>query len=224
MFLEMGRTYLRRHDLKKNNIFLFFTVISILFISCATTIETVKAESSLILKEDEGFILLRIFNPTAGKTIEEFYYSNGNTAKNQVPLHLNSDLQIKKAPGSFSIFGVANTENPKQVVMLKAKKGSYGIIKVGENSEYFNPYIFKVEPGVINYVGDIRLDIITGRVLVLHKVKDYYDLSVSDNFDKILDLAETSDLSSIYSDFEIINQAKNTDIKHPLNCHVIRDN
>ena len=219
----MGRTYLRRPDLKKYNIFLFFTVISIFFISCATTIETVKPESSLLLKEDEGFILLRIFNPTAGKTIEEFYYSNGNIAKNQVPLHLNSDLQIKKAPGSFSVFTVANTEK-EQLVLLKARKGSYGIIKVGENSEYFNPYIFKVEPGVINYVGDIKLDIITGRVLVWHKVKDYYDLSVSDNFDKILDLAETSDLSSIYSDFEIINQAKNTDIMHPLNCHVIRDN
>lgn len=34
----------------------------------------------------------------------------------------------------------------------------YGIIKVGNNSEYFNPYAFKVKEGVVNYAGDIKLD------------------------------------------------------------------
>ena len=203
--------------------FAFVFVISNLFLSCATTIETVKNDSPFILKDDEGFILLRILNPNVGKVIDEFYYSNGETAKKQAPLHLNSDLQIKKAPGSFSVFTVANTEK-EQLVLLKARKGSYGIIKVGENSEYFNPYVFKVEAGVVNYAGDVNLDIVTGRVLVWHKVKYYYDLSIADNFDEILNLRESSELLSIYSDFEFINQSKNVETMQPLNCHVIRDN
>lgn len=209
--------------MKKINFLLFVFVISNLFLSCATTIETVKNDSPFILKDDEGFILLRILNPNVGKVIDEFYCSNGETAKKQAPLHLNSDLQIKKAPGSFSVFTVANTEK-EQLVLLKARKGSYGIIKVGENSEYFNPYVFKVEAGVVNYAGDVNLDIVTGRVLVWHKVKDYYDLSIADNFDEILNLRESSELLSIYSDFEFINQSKNVETMQPLNCHVIRDN
>ena len=209
--------------MKKINLLLFVFVISNLFLSCATTIETVKNDSPFILKDDEGFILLRILNPNVGKVIDEFYYSNGETAKKQAPLHLNSDLQIKKAPGSFSVFTVANTEK-EQLVLLKARKGSYGIIKVGKNSEYFNPYVFKVEAGVVNYAGDVNLDIVTGRVLVWHKVKDYYDLSIADNFDEILNLRESSELLSIYSDFEFINQSKNVETMQPLNCHVIRDN
>lgn len=209
--------------MKKINLLLFVFVISNLFLSCATTIETVKNDSPFILKDDEGFILLRILNPNVGNVIDEFYYSNGETTKKQAPLHLNSDLQIKKAPGSFSVFTVANTEK-EQLVLLKARKGSYGIIKVGENSEYFNPYVFKVEAGVVNYAGDVNLDIVTGRVLVWHKVKDYYDLSIADNFDEILNLRESSELLSIYSDFEFINQSKNVETMQPLNCHVIRDN
>ncbi len=205
--------------------FTFFTIfiISLFFVSCATTLETVKNDSTFALKEDEGIILMRIINPNAGKIIDKFYYSNGSSVKNQSSLHLNSDLQIKKAPGSFSVFTVENTEVPEQIVLIKAKKGSYGIIKVGENSEYFNPYVFKVQSGAVNYAGDIKLDIVTGRVLVWHKVKDYYDLSVLDNFEEILNLKGTSKELSIYSDYEFINQSKNVKTMKPLHCRVIRD-
>lgn len=202
--------------------FKFLFILSIFFVSCATTIETEKNNSSSILKENEGFILLRILNPNVGKTIDKFYYTNGKIVQNQSSLHLNSDLQIKKAPGSFSTFTVAN-EVPEQFVILKAKKGSYGIVKVGKNSEYFNPYLLKVEPGVVNYVGDIKLDIVTGRVLVWHEIEDFYDLSVLDNFDEILNLKESSDFLSNYSNFKFINQSKKVEIMHPLYCHVIRD-
>ena len=216
-----------KKNMRKINYHLFFVIIiSSFFISCATTIESVKTEkkdSPVVLGKDEGFILLRILNPTAGRTIDEFYYSNGNNVNNQEPLILNSDLQIKKAPGSFSVYTVENTESPIQSVMLKAKKGMYGIIKVGNNSEYFNPYAFNIKEGVVNYAGDIRLDIITGRVLVWHKVKDYYDLSVSDNFEEILEQKESSDFLSIFSDYEFVNQSKNTKKMKPLNCRVIRD-
>lgn len=167
---------------------------------------------------------MRILNPTAGRTVDEFYYSNGKTVRNIAPLHLNSDLQIKRLPGSFYVSTVANTEAPEQFVMLKAKKGSYGIIKTGENSEYFNPYAFKVEAGAVNYAGDIKLDIVTGRISVWRKIKDYYDLSVLDNFDEILNLRDSSVFLSDYQDFEFINQSKHTKTMRPLFCHVIRDN
>ena len=85
-------------------------------------------------------------------------------------------------------------------------------------------YAFNIKEGVVNYAGDIRLDIITGRVLVWHKVKDYYDLSVSDNFEEILEQKESSYFLSIFSDYEFINQSKNIKTMQPLNCHVIRDN
>ena len=61
--------------MKKIEYLLFTIIISSFFISCATTIETVKTEkkdSPVVLGKDEGFILLRILNPTAGKTINEF--------------------------------------------------------------------------------------------------------------------------------------------------------
>ena len=111
--------------MKKIEYLLFTIIISSFFISCATTIESVKTEkkdSPVVLGKDEGVILLRILNPTAGRTIDEFYYSNGSKVKNKESLHLNSDLQIKKAPGSFSVYTVENTESPIQSVMLKAKK------------------------------------------------------------------------------------------------------
>jgi hypothetical protein len=208
----------------KNKKYIFILcILSIFSVSCVSTIETAKNDSLSILKEDEGFILLRIINPNVGKTIDKFYYSDGEPVKNQYFLQLNSDLQIKKAPGSFSFFTVANTEAPEQFVVLKAKKGSYGIIKIGNNSEYINPYVFKVEAGVVNYVGDIKLDIVTGRFLIWHKVKDYYDFSVADNFDEILSLKESSNYLSKYSSFKFINQSKKIEIRHPINCHVIRD-
>lgn len=210
--------------MKKINFLPFVLILSSFFISCATTIETVKNNTPVMLNENEGFVLMRILNPTAGRTVDEFHYSNGKTVRNMAPLHLNSDLQIKRAPGSFYVFTVANTEAPEQLVMLKAKKGSYGIIKTGENSEYFNPYTFKVEAGAVNYAGDIKLDIVTGRISVWREIKDYYDLSVSDNFDGILNLRDSSGFLSDYQDFEFINQSKNTEKMRPLFCHVIRDN
>ena len=214
---------IRKKTMKNKKYIFILCILSIVSVSCVSTIETAKNDSLSILKEDEGFILLRIINPNVGKTIDKFYYSDGEPVKNQYFLQLNSDLQIKKAPGSFSFFTVANTEAPEQFVVLKAKKGSYGVIKVGNNSEYFNPYVFKVEAEVVNYIGDIKLDVVTGRVLIWHKVKDYYDFSVLDNFDEILNLKESSDFFSNYSSFKFINQSKKLEKMQPLNCHVIRD-
>lgn len=210
--------------MKKINLLLIFSIFFFVFTSCATTVETVNLDSLFVLNENEGFILMRIVNPNAGKVTDNFYYSNGKKAKNKKALRLNSDLQIKRATGSVWTFTVKNREAPEQYVMLKARKGSYAIIQVGNNSEYFNPYIFKVEAGVVNYAGDIKLDIVTGRVLVYRDIKDYYDLSVVDKFDEIVELRKSLDFLSIYSEYEFVNQSKNIEPMKPLFCRVIRDN
>lgn len=210
--------------MKKINLLLIFSIFFFVFTSCATTVETVNLDSLFVLNENEGFILMRIVNPNAGKVTDNFYYSNGKKAKNKKALRLNSDLQIKRATGSVWTFTVKNREAPEQYVMLKARKGSYAIIQVGNNSEYFNPYIFKVEAGVVNYAGDIKLDIVTGRVLVYRDIKDYYDLSVVDKFDEIVELRKSLDFLSIYSEYEFVDQSKNIEPMKPLFCRVIRDN
>lgn len=209
--------------MKKINLLLIFGLIFFVFTSCAT-VETVNLDSLFVLNENEGFILMRIVNPNAGKVVDNFYYSNGKEAKNKKALRLNSDLQIKRSPVSFSTFTVKNREAPEQYVMLKAKKGTYGIIKAGKNSEYFNPYVFKVEAGVVNYAGDIKLDIVTGRILVYRDIKDYYDLSVVDKFDEIVELRKSLDFLSVYSEYEFVDQSKNVEPMKPLFCRVIRDN
>lgn len=209
--------------MKKINLLLIFSIFFFVFTSCATTVETVNLDSLFVLNDNEGFILMRIVNPNAGKVVDNFYYSNGKKAKNKKALRLNSDLQIKRATGSVWTFTVKNREAPEQYVMLKARKGSYAIIQVGNNSEYFNPYIFKVEAGVVNYAGDIKLDIVTGRVLVYRDIKDYYDLSVVDKFDEIVELRKSLDFLSVYSEYEFIDQSKNIEPMKPLFCRVIRD-
>ena len=76
----------------------------------------------------------------------------------------------------------------------------------------------------VNYAGDIKLDIVTGRVLVYRDIKDYYDLSVVDKFDEIVELRKSLDFLSIYSEYEFVDQSKNVEPMKPLFCRVIRDN
>ncbi len=136
---------------------------------------------------------------------------------------MNSDLTLKKAPGSFWEVKIPNTKAPEEFVLLKAKKGSYGIVKAGKNSEYFDPYIFKIDSGVINYVGDIKLEIVQGRVQIWKEIKDYYDLSVLDDFDEISSSQEVSIFLSQVSDYELVNKSKNTKKIKPEFCDVIRE-
>ena len=124
----------------KRAFYLFFMLI-FLFSSCVSSVKVMRTNSDSRLGQNEGYIVLRIINPTANRIIDEFFDVNGNRREGIEPMHLNSDLIIKKAPFSFSEFYVANSE-PKQIVVLKARKGTYGIINVGKNSRYFNPYIF----------------------------------------------------------------------------------
>lgn len=197
-------------------------LIIFLFLSCASTIKVVRADCDSVLKKNEGYVVLRIINPTANKIMDDFFDVNGNRREGIEPLHLNSDLIIKKSPFSFSELFVANSES-NQIVVLKAKKGTYGITKVGKNTEYFNPYAFKVLPGVVNYAGDIKIDMVQGiYVFVWNKIKDYYDLSVEDNFIEIKALKTNSAVLSCCSEYEFVNQAKITEKMKPLFCEVKR--
>ena len=206
----------------KRLFYLFSMLIIFLFLSCASTIKVVRADCDSVLKKNEGYVVLRIINPTANKIMDDFFDVNGNRREGIEPLHLNSDLIIKKAPFSFSELFVANSES-NQIVVLKAKKGTYGITKVGKNTEYFNPYAFKVLPGVVNYAGDIKIDMVQGiYVFVWNKIRDYYDLSVEDNFIEIKALKTNSAFLSCCSEYEFVNQAKITEKMKPLFCEVKR--
>lgn len=205
----------------RNNIFII--VLLLVLSSCTTTVNLLDEKDDFVLGENEGFVLLRIQNPTAGRTINSFARGDGEKLENKKPLYLNSDLVIKRAPGSFKELIVKNTTPDIQLVIFKLKKGSYGIIKVGENSEYLDPYIFKIDANVINYVGDIKLDIVNGKVLIWREVKDYYDLSVEDNFTEIQALKNKSELLNPLWIYPLINHAKATDKMTPLFCHIIRE-
>lgn len=207
----------------KNLIILFSLFILLVLSSCTTTVNLLDEKDDLTLEENEGFVVLRILNPKAGQTIDSFFTGDGQKIENQEPLYLNSDLVIKKAPGSFTELTVKNTTPDIQLVIFKLKKGSYGIIKVGENSEYLDPYIFKIDANVINYVGDIKLDIVNGKILIWRDVKDYYDLSVEDNFTEIQALKNKSELLNPLWIYPLINHAKATDKMTPLFCHIIRE-
>lgn len=52
--------------------FLFF-----FFTSCVSTIQTVNSQNDLSLKEDEGFVLLRVINPNARRVVDEFFDGDG---------------------------------------------------------------------------------------------------------------------------------------------------
>ena len=203
--------------------YIFIIVIILVLSSCTTTVNLLDEKDDLTLEENEGFVVLRILNPKAGQTIDSFFTGDGEKLENRKPLYLNSDLVIKKAPGSFKELIVKNTTSDIQFVIFKLKKGSYGIIKVGENSEYLDPYIFKVDADVINYVGDIKLDIVNGKVLIWREVKDYYDLSVEDNFTEIQVLKAESELFNPFWSYSLINHAKATDKMTPIFCHIIRE-
>lgn len=205
----------------KKILFSFF--ILFFLASCTTTVNLLNEEDETVLDPNEGFVILRILNPTAGKTTDSFYRGDGKKLEYIKPLHLNSDLIVKKAPGSFTELIVQNTAADVQLCIFRLKQGSYGIIRVGKNSEYLDPYIFTVEAGVINYVGDIKLDVVSGKILIWREVKDYYDLSVEDNFSNIQDLQNESELLNSFWSYALVNHANPTNKMLPINCHIIRE-
>ena len=161
---------------------LFLVVVFVLFTSC-TSMGLLEDDLSFeTLGEDEGFVVMRIHNETAGKTLG--FYSASGKEINIPELKLNSDIEIRRGPISFTSLVIKNDKNP-QLVITKAKKGIYGIVKVGKNSDYMSSYLFTVEPGAVNYIGDIYLKLIEGGVPLFSKPKDYYTIAVEDNFDTI---------------------------------------
>ncbi len=172
------------------------------------------------LSENEDFILLRVHSPATGKVVSDFYYTDKHKVKNVRPLHLNSDLYIRKAPMARTDF-VVKVRETDQIVLLKAKKATYGIIHVGNYSDYWDAYIWNVESGKVNYIGDITLDVVEGTLPKNKKIKDYYDMSVADNFNEII---EDEEIVKLCSGYKIINQSKNTDTCKPYGCLITRYN
>lgn len=72
-------------------------------------------------------------------------------------------------------------------------------------------------------VGDIQLEFVQGDVLAWNEIKDYYDLSVTDNFDEIVKLKDALNFFSEYAAYSFVNQSKNVSTMEPVFCNVIRE-
>ena len=87
----------------KRTFYLFFMLI-FLFSSCVSSVKVMRTNSDSRLGQNEGYIVLRIINPTANKIIDEFFDVKGKRREGIEPLHLNSDLIIKKLHFHFLNF------------------------------------------------------------------------------------------------------------------------
>lgn len=169
----------------KNSFILVFA-IAFLFSSC--TLTNVRQDNQ-ILSENEGWIVFRVINPTAGK---ELPFTRENERLSIPPLELNSDITFAKVFGGFGFgtFTIQNTEAPIQLVAVKKKEGKYILFKVGKNSRYVNSKQIKpfvVEKGKVNYLGDIYIDLVQGSLPLGVKAKDWYHLRIEDHFDELMD-------------------------------------
>lgn len=182
----------------KKLIQIILTCLTVFFVSCSSmpmkSVENV--EKGVALEKNWGYVIARVINPTAGKTVP-FFKLDGEVYKYY---ELNSDIKFENRYYGFSPFELKNNEAPVQLYFLKARKGTYYIYEVGKNSMYKPVYSFYIEEGKINYIGDFYLDVIRGRISNLTIGRDWYDLTVKDNFFDLSDF----DLSD-YKQYELVN-------------------
>ena len=192
---------------------IILTCLTMLFVSC-NTMPMKNVEKGVVLEDDWGYVIARVINPTAGKTIP--YYTLDGEVNEYVKL--NSDIKFENANNSFTSFVVENNTAGKQIIFLSAKKGWYLIGKIGEESYYILNYEFKVNKGKINYIGDIYIDLVQGGITDLSIGQDWYDLTVKDNFS---DLTGFEPYLSEYKEYELVNSSRNHKVK-PFLCPVDR--
>ena len=101
----------------KSNIFIITVTCLTLFFASCTTMKNV--EKGVVLEDDCGYVIARVINPTAGKTIP--YYTLDGEVDEYVKL--NSDIKFENANNSFTSFVIENNTAGKQIIFLSAKKG-----------------------------------------------------------------------------------------------------
>mgnify|MGYP007066025921 CR=1 FL=1 len=102
----------------KSNIFIItVTCLTMLFASC-TTMNVNNVNKGEALKGGWGYVIARVINPTAGKTVP-FFKLDGEVYKYY---ELNSDIKFENANNSFTSFVVENNTAGKQIIFLSAKK------------------------------------------------------------------------------------------------------
>ena len=188
----------------KSNIFIItVTCLTMLFASC-TTMNVNNVNKGETLKGGWGYVIARVINPTAGKTVP-FFKLDGEVYKYY---ELNSDIKFENRYYGFSPFELKNNEAPVQLYFLKARKGTYYIYEVGKNSMYKPVYSFYIEEGKINYIGDFYLDVIRGTISNLTIGRDWYDLTVKDKFSDLsdFDLSEYKQYETVNASFEYKNE------------------
>ena len=192
---------------------IILTCLTMLFASC-NTMPMENVEKGVALEDDWGYVIARVINPTAGKTIP-CYTQDGEVDEY---VKLNSDIMFEKSNNSYTSFIVGNNQDANQIVFLTAKKGWYLIRQIGENSYYAADYHFKVHKGKINYIGDIYIDLVQGGLTTYSLGYDWYDLTVKDNFS---DLTGFEPYLSEYKEYELVNSSKEYK-KKPWICPVDR--
>lgn len=65
----------------KRAFYLFFMLIIFLLSSCVSSVKVMRTNSDSRLGQNEGYIVLRIINPTANRIIDEFFDVKGKGGK-----------------------------------------------------------------------------------------------------------------------------------------------
>ena len=168
----------------------------------------------MALEKNWGYVIARVINPDAGKTIPA-YNLDGEVTEY---IKLNSDVTFENKYRVFGSGKFVNDEAPVQLYFCKIKKGSYYVSQVGTTSVYKPAYFFNVKEGKINYIGDFYIDLVHGGLITLKFGHDWYDLTVKDNFS---DLTGFEPYLSEYKEYELVNSSRNHKVK-PFLCPVDR--
>lgn len=200
----------------KKLIQIILTCLTVLFVSCSSmpmkSVENV--EKGVALEKNWGYVIARVINPDAGKTIPA-YNLDGEVTEY---IKLNSDVTFENKYRVFGSGKFVNDEAPVQLYFCKIKKGSYYVSQVGTTSVYKPAYFFNVKEGKINYIGDFYIDLVHGGLITLKFGHDWYDLTVKDNFS---DLTGFEPYLSEYKEYELVNSSSEYK-KKPWICPVDR--
>lgn len=118
----------------------FYYVIIIFFLSC----KTMNVDDNQSLKRDEGYLLFSV------------------EAK-----ALKWELSLFNSNNINSIFGMAEAmfqfDSEKKFIFIKLNEGKYSIKYIYNKPFAFelDTYFFDIQPGVINYIGNLNINVLS---------------------------------------------------------------
>lgn len=172
--------------------YFWFSVLFLLLLISSCVTSAPFDEEDIGLKKNEGYLVVRIINPGAGKN---FYGTSesGERIENFPSIKTNSDISVSCIPFCISPCIIKNDVAPVQIGVMKIKKGRYGISYVGKNSMYTEMKTFFVHPQSVNYLGDLFINYIDGIIATVFspytedKIRrnEFYTLEIEDHSEEI---------------------------------------